>query len=94
MKNGYYRYENRDCRFSEGSVVVKLKETEKAYCFELIENTMRYSSAHLDMMFTNNKKVIVRKNKSPHAINCGEEYFVIYPYRAGIPHLFEFICEL
>ena len=31
------------------------------------------------------------KEKNPHAINLGEDYFVIYPYRAGIPFLFEYI---
>lgn len=34
---------------------------------------------------------LINKEKSPHAINLGEDYFVIYPYRAGIPFLFEYI---
>lgn len=92
MKNGLYIH--TDYSFgNRGEYIIKLKETKKTYTFELIKNNMRFSPAHLDMMFSKSNKVRVDKNKSPHAINIGEDYFVIYPCRAGIPYLFDFLKE-
>lgn len=79
----------------EYDITVRIKETEKAYTFELIENNSRFSPAHLDMMFSKAKRISVKKEKSPHYIeffNDGEN-FVIYPYRAGIPFLFEIVVD-
>ena len=94
MKNGLYRYEDRDSYTNRGEYIIKLKETEKSYTFELIKNDMRFSKGHLDMLFSKSKKVKINKEKSPHAINIsGDDWFCIYPYRAGIPYVFEYIEE-
>lgn len=91
MKKGLYKHIKDDGYFDKGTIIIKVSETAKSYIFKLIENTFRYSPAHIDMMFTKSNKVIINKEKNPHAINLGEDYFVIYPYRAGIPFLFEYI---
>lgn len=91
MKKGLYKHTKDDGYFDKGTIIIGVSETAKSYIFKLIENTFRYSPAHIDMMFAKSNKVIINKEKSPHAINLGEDYFVIYPYRAGIPFLFEYI---
>lgn len=94
MTNGLYRYEDKNNWANRGEYIIKLKETEKAYTFELIKNDMRFSPSHLDVLFGKSKKVKINKEKSPHAINVGGDWFCIYPYRAGIPYVFEHIEEL
>lgn len=92
MKKGLYRYAKGGGCFNKGVIIIEVSETAKSYVFKLIKNTLRYSPAHIDMMFEKDGKTIINKEKSPHAINFGEDYFVIYPYRAGIPFLFEYMC--
>lgn len=79
----------------EYDITVKVKETEKSYTLELVENNSRFSPSHLDMMFNKFKRISVRKDKSPHYIEFfnNDENFVIYPYRAGIPFLFEKVID-
>lgn len=93
MINGIYKYEDTNDFRNDGKIVLQLKESEKSYNFQLVVNTMRYSPAHIDMMFSKSDKARVPKANSPHAINFGEDYFVIYPYRAGIPFLFDLVKE-
>ena len=97
MLNGVYRTFDS---FEEYDVTIEVKETEKSYVFRLVKNDSRYSPARFDMMFSKTDKVSFRKDKSPHAVleyNDGEE-FVIYPYRGGVPYLFELVkdkeCEM
>ena len=91
MKQGLYKHIKDDEHFNRGKIIIEVSETAKSYIFELINNTFRYSPVHIDMMFAKSDKVIINKEKSPHAIILGNDYFVIYPYRAGIPFLFEYI---
>ncbi len=94
MKNGLYRYEDKDSYTNRGEYIVRLTETEKSYTFELLKNDMRFSPAHLDMMFAKSNKVKVNKERSIHAINIvGDDWFCIYPYRAGKPYVFEYVSE-
>ena len=74
-----------------GEVVIKAKETDKSYVFELVDNTCRYSPGHIDMLFGKSGRAVIARNKpSPHSMAYKEDdWFVIYPYRAGIPFLFE-----
>lgn len=93
MKNGLYRYEDKSYG-NRGEYIIRLTETEKAYTFELVKNDMRFSPAHLDMMFEKSNKAKVNKQRSLHAINIsGDDWFCIYPYRAGIPFVFEYLSE-
>lgn len=93
MINGIYKYEDKEAIMNYGRVILKVSETAKAYYFQLIENTMRYSPAHIDMMFAKSDSVRINKERTSHAMNLGEDYFVIYPFRAGIPFLFELVKE-
>lgn len=95
MKNGFYKYEDRpECGFTTnvGEIIIKVTETAKSYVFELIKNDMRFSPAHIDMLFKNSKKAKIAKEKSPHAIMLWSDGdFTIYPFRFGIPFWFEYI---
>ena len=90
MRDGMYRYIDKDDATNRGEYIIKLHETSISYVFEKIKNDMRFSPAHLDMMFKSSGRVAVNKTRSPHAINTvGDDWFCIYPYRAGIPYVFE-----
>lgn len=90
MRDGLYRYVDKDDATNHGEYIIKLHETATSYVFERIKNDMRFSPAHLDMMFENSGRVTVNKTRLPHAINTvGDDWFCIYPYRAGVPYVFE-----
>lgn len=93
MKKGIYKYSSNEHMYDNGAITIEVSETDKSYIFYLIENSCRYSPAHIDMLFEKSNKVIIRKEKSPHAIVDGNDYFVIYPNRAGIPFLFELMVN-
>lgn len=91
MKNGIYVCEKDD--FGRGHIKVSFRETKSSYILELLENTAYFSPGHIDMMFTKSNRCIVKKQRSPHAFLCDEyngDYFVIYPFRAGIPFCFDY----
>lgn len=84
MKNGIYRYERGENPYDVGTLVVEAKETEKNVILTVKERNMRYSS-YVDVLFGNKDRVIISKGRSPHALNMGEEWFVVYPNRMGCP---------
>lgn len=89
MLNGLYRCFD-DGFYKQYDILIKVKETDKTYVLELIENNSKYSPAHIDMLFVNNNKAIIKKENSKHAIRSfGDSDFVIYPFRLGVPFLFE-----
>jgi len=102
---GIYKCVNpSDEVFDPYYITMRVKETEKSYIFELIEFECRYCSAdRIKMLFDGKDKAVVRKERSPHAMRVfaegefrGKIYdsFVIYPYRDGIPYVFNYADEL
>ena len=84
MKNGIYRYEQGENPYDRGTLVVEVKDTEKNLTLTVKESDMRYS-IYVDVLFHEKNKISISKQKSPHALNMGEEWFVVYPYRMGVP---------
>jgi len=72
-------------------ITIKVKETEKSYILNLMENTYRYSPAQIDMLFYKSNNVVIKKFKNPHPIRDYGNWFVIYPYQSGIPFVFELV---
>ncbi len=94
IQNGIYRYTHEE--MGGGVIELDVKETEKAFKFKLLKNTCRYSPAHVDMLFAKSDKAVVRKHGSRHAMRFSsvfDDYFVIYPFQAGIPFLFELVKD-
>ena len=90
LKAGLYIAENHENIWNAFVAKMKVKETEKSYIFELVELETRYAAAHLEMLFKDKKKVVLRKDKGGHAMRVwGEDNFTIYPYQAGIPYFFK-----
>ncbi len=86
--NGKYRCRND----GECDVLVELKDRKKTITITLIEDKSRFKSGHIELLFRNSKKkVVLSKEKvNAHAFyTVGNDWFVIYPYRAGIPFAFE-----
>lgn len=94
IHNGIYECKPDGCY---GTIVVAVKETEKSFIFELINNDCRYSPAHIDMMFSKSNKVINKKAGGCHPmrfIKGMNDWFAIYPYQAGIPYSFSLVEEI
>ena len=61
--------------------------TEKTLQLKVIEKNMRFSS-YVDILFGDKDKANINKQRSPHAVNYGTDYFVVYPNRMGCPLCF------
>jgi len=77
-------------------IKVRLKETEKSYVLTLIEDKSRFPSGHIEMMFKDSDTVHIPKenNRTRHAMNTVDgmdNWFCIYPDRAGVPFSFNWI---
>ena len=99
MKNGRYRHTSD--RY-HGHIDIELKETDKTIALTLIEVSEDYDGYDhfimLIMLFRGRNRLILSKAnfyKSNHAISLSEtgKWFVIYPYRAGIPFAFDLVEE-
>lgn len=93
LKAGRYVAENNDNYLSRYKIVMDVKETEKSFIFKLVEYDNRYGYDHMQLLFKDSDKAIVRKYKSGHAMRVWDDNsFVIYPFQAGIPFYFR-LCE-
>ena len=75
-----------------GDIILKVKETRTAFSLTLEENQVRYDAPQIDAMFQKSNRVLIRKNGSNHAmsfISGCDDWFVLYPYRVGVPYSFE-----
>ena len=87
IENGIYHYEQGNNPYDMGNLVIEVKNTEKALQLKVIEKNMRFSS-YVDVLFGDKDKANINKQRSPHAVNCGTDYFVVYPNRMGCPLCF------
>ena len=86
--NGLYRCDKRSQLYHEHTTI-EVKETDKTYIFKLVDHNWRYSFGHVENMFKDKLRVVIKKNKSAHAIQrWNDGSFTLYPYRAGIPFYF------
>ena len=90
LKPGTYIAEHHETIWDDYTIRMKVKETEKAYIFELESFDSRYSGVHIETLFSKSKKVILRKDKGGHAMRVwSERDFTLYPFQAGIPYWFK-----
>lgn len=90
LKPGIYLAENDESIWDSYKITMEVKETEKSYIFRLVEFKSRYSGAHIEMLFKNSKRVVIRKDKGGHGICIwSDSDFTLYPYQAGIPYWFK-----
>lgn len=90
MIQGRYKYTQTGYNGIIGHILISVTETAKAYTFKLLENTTRLDYDHFILLFKDSDTIRINKERSPHAVKvwCDDD-FTIYPYRAGIPFLFE-----
>lgn len=91
LKPGLYVAENNDGTYLDRyRIVMEVKETEKSYCFKIVEYDNRYGYNHIAIMFKGKERKTIRKDKpSGHAMRVwGDDSFTIYPFQAGIPFYF------
>lgn len=92
LKEGLYISENHENALEAYTIKMHVKETEKSYIFTLIDFESRYSGAHIEMLFKNSKRFVLRKNRGGHALRLwGDDNFTLYPYQAGIPYFFKMV---
>jgi len=101
IKNGIYKCNPEG---AGGDVTVSVRETKNSFIMELVKNTCHFSPGHIDMLFwehgydsgreEDKRKAIINKRNSKHAmrfIDGCNDWFVIYPFKAGIPFAFELV---
>lgn len=89
IRDGIYRYTD-----ANGDILdISVKQTPGKIIIKKIEDTRRYDYSHMDMLLGNTGKAEISKARSPHCINSGDGFFVIYPFRAGVPFLFDLISD-
>lgn len=94
LKQGLYRAVNNSNIWDEYEITMQVKETEKAYIFQLVDFKSRYSGAHIEMLFKKSKRVVIRKDKGGHVIRVWSDHgFVFYPYQDGKPYAFDMVDE-
>lgn len=88
MKNGIYRYKKGENPYDTGTLVVEARDTEKSLTLTVKERDMRYST-YVDLLFGKKNKITISKERSPHSLHTGADWFVVYPCRMGCPLSFE-----
>ena len=91
MISGEYRCSGDDHGYRM-DITIEARETEKSYILTLIEDKSRFPSGQIEKLFKKSKKVVIPKvNRKPggHPAMNHETWFVIYPFQAGMPFLFE-----
>ncbi len=91
MLDGTYRCAKKH----EYDIKVKVHETDKSYIMQLVEDNSRFFPSYIDMLFGSKNKAVIKKKNSKHYFEtcCNDEFFVIYPFRSGIPFLFDRVTE-
>ena len=92
MKAGYYRYEQGENPYDRGHLIVYAEEHENTIFLKMEENDLTYST-YVDVLFGDKRGTTIKKKNSLHAVRTGEEWFVVYPNRAGVSLFFEYIEE-
>ena len=90
MNNKLYSgiYIMRD--YDNQETLVDVKVCEKTIKFELIGEKPEFTYGDMDEFLYNNKKRIINKIKSGHAITIwSETSFTLYPFQSGNPYLFK-----
>lgn len=93
LVSGKYRLRSGDDWWNRFEMTLSVKETKASYILTMLESSGRFIPSQIEMLFKKSSKVILRKNKGGHPIEAGSDntWFVIYPFQAGIPFLFELV---
>jgi hypothetical protein len=83
MLNGIFEYDN-ESTYDTGTLVVDVRETERFITLKIIKKDMRFST-YVDVLFKGKDKVRIKKERSPHVLRLGADWFCVYPDRMGKP---------
>lgn len=90
LLQGAYMAEKTDSVLDSYRILMYVKETDKSYILHLIDLKTRYGAAHMELLFSKSKRVVIRKGRGGHAIRIWPDgTFTFYPYQAGIPFYFK-----
>ncbi len=91
LKTGVYVAKNHDGSYLDRyRVTIEVKETEHSHILKLIEFDSRYAASHISSMFGGKSRIVLRKPDCKHSVRVwNETSFTLYPYRCGVPYLFE-----
>ena len=91
LQPGRYKAERGGDVFHAYRYLMKVKETEKSYIFEMVETENRYADNQIETMFNGNNRVVLPKGKpSRHSMRVWSDHdFTVYPYQVGVPFYFQ-----
>ena len=90
LDSGRYIALRQEGTMDDYRITVDFKETEHSFILTLVENDSRYGAPQIEDMFRKNKRVLIKKAGDKHCVKSwGDNSFTLYPYRVGVPYLFE-----
>lgn len=95
LVSGKYRLVSGDNWWNRFEMTLSVKETKSSFILVKLEANGRFIPGQIEMLFSEMDRVVIRKRKSRHPVEVGNDnnWFVIYPFQAGIPFLFELMEE-
>lgn len=95
LVSGKYRLVSGDNWWNRFEMTLSVKETKSSFILVKLDVNGRFIPGQIEMLFSESDRVVIRKRKCRHPVEVGKNntWFVIYPFQAGIPFLFELIEE-
>ncbi len=93
--SGKYRLVNGDDWWNRFEMTMSVRETKVSFILTKLDINGGFIPGQIEMLFSKSDRLLIRKGKSRHPIESGSDntWFVIYPFQAGIPFLFELMEE-
>lgn len=91
LVSGKYRLVSGDNWWNRFEMTLFAKETQASFVLTLLSSEGKCIPGQIEMLFRKSNRTVIRKGKSGHPVEVGGDntWFVIYPFQAGIPFLFE-----
>lgn len=91
LVSGKYRLLSGEDWWNRFEMTLSVKETHASFILTLLSLKGSFIPVQIEMLFKKSNRAVIRKGKSGHPVEVGggNKWFVIYPFQAGIPFLFE-----
>ena len=95
LVNGKYRLVSGDNWWNKFEMTLSVRETKSSFILVKLDVNGRFIPGQIEMLFSESDRIVIRKRKNRHPVEVGNDntWFVIYPFQAGIPFLFELMEE-
>lgn len=91
LVEGKYKHACGDNWWDRFEMTITVRETKSSYIFTLLESSGKFIPDQIGTLFKKSNRAVICKQKGGHPVSVGDDntWFVIYPFQAGMPFLFE-----